>query len=53
MTQKEKIAMAKLMAHRIKGIAKGLRYDANDYDVKFPLGYAKELETIAEEFLKL
>lgn len=53
MTQKEKLMRASIMAQKIKNIAQSLRYDAKDYDVHFPLQYAKDLESIANEFLKL
>lgn len=52
-TQKEKIIKAQLMAHRIISMAKRLRNEAKDYDVKFPIAYADNLEDIANEFLKL
>lgn len=50
-TQKEKIIEAQLMAHRIINMAKRLRNEAKDYDVKFPIAYADNLEDIANEFL--
>ena len=53
MTQKEKIMQAVIMAQRVKSVARSLRYDAKDYDVRFPLAHAKELEEIADGFLKL
>lgn len=53
MTQKEKLIKATMMAQRMKSIASSLRYDAKDYDVRFPLSYANELESIANEYLKL
>lgn len=52
-TQKEKLIKAALMANRIKSIAKRLRFDAKDYDVRFPIQYAEELERVAEEYLKM
>lgn len=52
-TQKEKIIEAQLMAHRIISMAKRLRNEAKDYDVKFPIAYADNLEDIANKFLKL
>ena len=52
-TQKEKIVKATQMAMRIKSMASRLRHDAIDYDVRFPLSYANELESIAIEYLKL
>lgn len=51
-TQKEKIIEAQLMAYRIINMAKRLRNEAKDYDVKFPIAYADNLEDIANEFLK-
>ena len=50
-TQKEKIIKAQLMAHSIISMAKRLRNEAKDYDVKFPIAYADNLENIANEFL--
>ena len=52
MTQKERLINATQMAMRVKSIAGRLRYDAKDYDVRFPLEYARELEDMANEFLK-
>ena len=52
MTQKEKIIKATQMAMRVKSVASRLRYDAKDYDVRFPLEYARELEDMANDFLK-
>lgn len=51
-TQKEKIIEAQLLANRIISMAKRLRNEAKDYDVKFPIAYADKLEDIANEFLK-
>ena len=34
-------------------IAGRLRYDAKDYDVRFPLSYADDMERMANEFLKM
>ena len=45
--------MATQMAMRIKSMASRLRHDAIDYDVKFPLTYADNMERIANEFLKM
>lgn len=53
MTQKEKLMRAAMMAHQIKSVADSLRYDAKDYDVRFPISHADRLESIANEFLKL
>ena len=53
MTQKEKLGRARQMAMQIKSVASSLRYDAKDYDCKFPLEHAKRLEQIADEYLKL
>lgn len=53
MTQKEKLVKATQMAMRIKSMASRLRHDAIDYDVKFPLTYADNMERIANEFLKM
>ena len=53
MTQKEKIGKAIQMAFLMKNVASSLRYDAKDYDCRFPLEHAKRLEQAADEFLKL
>lgn len=53
MTQKEKLIKATQMAMRIKNMASRLRHDAIDYDVKFPLRYADNMEALANDFLKL
>lgn len=53
MTQKEKLVKATQMAMRIKNMASRLRHDAIDYDVKFPLTYADNMERMANEFLKM
>lgn len=53
MTQKEKLGCARILAMTVKRVAAGLRYDAKDYDCQFPLAYAKRLEQVADEFLKL
>ena len=42
-TQKEKLVKATQMAMRIKSMASRLRYDAKDYDVRFPLSYADNM----------
>lgn len=52
MTQKEKLVKATMMAQRIKSMASRLRHDAKDYDVRFPLSYADNMEKIADDFLK-
>ena len=53
MTQKEKLIKATLMAMRIKSMASRLRHDAIDYDVRFPLSYADNMERMANDFLKM
>lgn len=40
-----------MFAQRVKSIAHNLEYDAKDYDVKFPLRYAKELNDLVNNFL--
>lgn len=52
MTNKERLLKARLMASRIKGIADRLEYDARDYDVRFPLEYARDLRDMADDLLK-
>ena len=52
-TQKEKLVKATQMALRIKSMASRLRYDAKDYDVRFPLSYADDMERMANECLKM
>ena len=51
-TQKEKLVKATQMAMRIKSMASLLRHDAKDYDVRFPLEYADQLEKLANDILK-
>ncbi len=53
MTQKEKLIKATKMAMMVKSIASNLRFDARDYNVWFPLEYAKRLEDAANEYLEL
>ena len=53
MTQKEKLGKATQMAMLMKSVASSLRYDAKDYDCRFPIEHAKRLEQAADEFLKL
>ena len=53
MTQREKLMKATMMAQAIKSVAKSLEFDARDYDCSFPLSRARELNNIADEFLKL
>ena len=53
MTQKEKLGRARQLALLVTSVASSLRYDAEDYDVHFPLEYANKLEQAASEFLKL
>lgn len=53
MTQKEKLGRAIQMAMQIKSVASSLRYDAKDYDCRFPISHAERLEQIANDFLKI
>ena len=53
MTQKEKLGKARQLAMVVKSVASSLRYDAKDYDCRFPIGHAERLERAADEFLKL
>ena len=53
MTQRDKIREAYMLAQRVKGIARSIKFDANDYDVKWPIRHADDLEKAADEFLKL
>lgn len=53
MTQKEKLIKATKMAMMVKSIANRLRYDAKDYDVRFPLSYADDMERVANDFLNM
>ena len=53
MTQREKLMRATMTAQAIKSVARSLEYDARDFDCSFPLSRAKELNNIADEFLKL
>ena len=49
----DKLLKAGMMAHKIKSIARSIEFDANDYDCRWPLRYAKELNDLADEYLKL
>lgn len=53
MTQREKLMRATMMAQAIKSVARRLEFDARNYDCSFPLAHAKDLNNIADEFLKL
>ena len=53
MTQKEKLMRATMMAQAIKSIARRLEFDARDFDCSFPLAHARELNSLADAFLKL
>ena len=53
MTQREKLMRATMMAQAIKSVARRLEFDARDYDCSFPLAHARELNSLADEFLKL
>lgn len=53
MTQKEKLGRAIQMAMQIKSVASSLRYDAKDYDCRFPISHAERLEQIANDFLEI
>lgn len=52
MTQKEKIVAAMMFAQSAKSIARRLKFDANDYGVKFPIDLADELIDKADDLLK-
>ena len=43
MTQKEELECARILAMTVKSVAASLRFDAKDYDCKFPLEHAKRL----------
>ena len=53
MTQREKLMRATMMAQAIKSVARRLEVDARNYDCSFPLAHARDLNNIADEFLKL
>ena len=53
MTQREKLMGATMMAQVIKSVARRLEFDARNYDCSFPLAHARDLNNIADEFLKL
>lgn len=53
MTQKEKLDMARQLAMLMKSVASSLRYDAKNYDCRFPIAHAERLEHAADEYLKL
>lgn len=52
MTQKEKIIAAMMFAQSVKSSANRLKFDANDYGVKFPIDIADDLIREADKFLK-
>ncbi len=52
MTQREQLKEAAMMALKVKGIAKRIRMDSDDYDERWALAYADELERTANGFLK-
>lgn len=51
MTQKECLQHASMLAQRCKNIASNLKSESEDYDIRFPLSYAKQLEEAANDFL--
>ena len=53
MTQREKLMRATMMAQAIKSVARRLEFDARNYDCSFHLAHARDLNNIADEFLKL
>ena len=53
MTQREKLMRATMMAQAVKSVARRLEFDARDFDCSFPLMHARELNNLADEFLKL
>ena len=53
MTQREKLMRATMMAQAIKSVARRLEFDARNYGCSFPLAHARDLNNIADEFLKL
>lgn len=53
MTQKEKLKKATMMALMVRSTAKNIRYVAKNYDDKWPLQYADQLERMATEFLDI
>lgn len=52
MTQKEKVVAAMMFAQSVKSIANRLKFNANDYGVKFPIDLADELIDEANGLLK-
>lgn len=52
MAQKDKILEALRFANKMKAMARGLKRDAEDYDVKFPLRTAELIEEEANELIK-
>lgn len=53
MTQKEKLIKAFLFAQRVKAVARALKNEARNYDVRFPASYADELTRMADDYLGL
>ena len=42
-----------MMAQAVKSVARKLEFDAMDYDCSFPLTHIRDLNDVADEFLKL
>ena len=53
MTQREKLMRATMMAQAVKSVAKRLEFDARDFDCYFLLNITRELNNLADGFLKL
>ena len=53
MTQKKKLDEAIKVAMRVKSIAKSIEYDSKDYAMNWTLQYVRDLNNLADNFLKL
>lgn len=53
MTQKEKLRRAKILAMQVKSIAEQIKRECADYDERWAFSYCSELNSSADEFLKL
>lgn len=51
LTQREKIMKALLFANQMKSQARMLKIEAKEYDVKFPIPIAEQIESAAKKLL--
>lgn len=53
MTQKDKLIRAMQFAQSVRSIASSIKRECESYDERWALPYAQQLNSGAEEFLKL